>query len=126
MNKPGFAAYEKFIKRYEDANRAAGKKQYLVNYFIVGHPGTNFEDAVELAAYLRKNHIYPEQIQDYIPLPMTLSACMYYTRKDPITSKDVYVASAPGQRMMQRAVLQYKNPKYRIPSESLKKGHVRK
>lgn len=111
MNKPSFKAYEKFINKFENINKQLGKKQYLVNYFIVGHPGTHLEDAQELAAYLKKNHIYPEQIQDYIPLPMTISACMYYTKKDPFTGKYVYVASTPSQRMMQRALLQYKNPK---------------
>ena len=88
-----------------------GKKQYLVNYFIAGHPGARLEDALELAVYLKKNHIYPEQVQDYIPLPMTISACMYYTEKDPFTGKRVYVAKTLNQRMMQRALLQYKNPK---------------
>ncbi|MDP8230397.1 MAG: YgiQ family radical SAM protein [Candidatus Gorgyraea atricola] len=111
MNKPSFKAYEKFINKFENINKQLGKKQYLVNYFIVGHPGTHLEDAQELAAYLKKNHIYPEQIQDYIPLPMTISACMYYTKKDPFTGKYVYVASTPSQRMIQRALLQYKNPK---------------
>ncbi|MBN1405417.1 MAG: YgiQ family radical SAM protein [Candidatus Omnitrophica bacterium] len=110
MNKPAFAKYEKFIDRFEALNKQLGKKQYLVNYFITGHPGACLEDALELAMYLKKKHIYPEQIQDYIPLPMTISGCMYYTEKDPFTGKYVYAAKIPSQKMMQRALLQYKNP----------------
>ena len=81
MNKPAFAKYEKFIDRFETVNKRLGKKQYLVNYFISGHPGARLEDAFELAVYLAKNHIHPEQVQDYIPLPMTISGSMYYTEK---------------------------------------------
>jgi len=110
MNKPRFKIYETFICKFENINRRLGKKQYLVNYFIAGHPGACLEDALELAVYLKKNHIYSEQVQDYIPLPMTISACMYYTEKDPFTGKRVYVAKTYSQRMMQRALLQYKNP----------------
>ena len=81
MNKPAFAKYEKFIDRFETVNKRLGKKQYLVNYFISGHPGARLEDALKLAVYLAKNHIHPEQVQDYIPLPMTISGSMYYTEK---------------------------------------------
>ena len=110
MNKPKFKVYEKFIDKFENINRRLDKKQYLVNYFIVGHPGARLEDAVELADYLKRHHINPEQVQDYIPLPMTVSACMYYTEKDLFTGKRIYVAKNPRERMMQRALLQYKNP----------------
>lgn len=130
MNKPQFKVYEKFIDRFETVNKRLGKKQYLVNYFIAGHPGARLEDALELAVYLAKNHIHPEQVQDYIPLPMTLSGSMYYTEKNPLTGKNLYVAKAQSQRAMQRALLQYKNPKNRkhvlqalkiLRKESLKK-----
>ncbi len=111
MNKPKFKIYETFIRKFESINKRLNKKQYLVNYFIAGHPGTRLEDALELAVYLKKNHIYPEQVQDYIPLPMTMSACMYYTEKDLFTGNCVYTAKTSDQRMMQRALLQYKNPR---------------
>ncbi|MFC1709774.1 YgiQ family radical SAM protein, partial [Candidatus Omnitrophota bacterium] len=130
MNKPAFAKYEKFIDRFETVNKRLGKKQYLVNYFISGHPGARLEDALELAVYLAKNHIHPEQVQDYIPLPMTISGSMYYTEKNPLTGKNLYVAKTQGERAMQRALLQYKNPQNRkhilralkiLHKESLKK-----
>ncbi|MBU1853110.1 MAG: YgiQ family radical SAM protein, partial [Candidatus Omnitrophica bacterium] len=130
MNKPAFAKYEKFIDRFETVNKRLGKKQYLVNYLISGHPGARLEDAFELAVYLAKNHIHPEQVQDYIPLPMTISGSMYYTEKNPLTGKNLYVAKTQSERAMQRALLQYKNPKNRkhilralkiLHKESLKK-----
>ncbi len=130
MNKPAFAKYEKFIDRFETVNKRLGKKQYLVNYFISGHPGARLEDALELAVYLAKNHIHPEQVQDYIPLPMTISGSMYYTGKNTLTGKNLYVAKTQSERAMQRALLQYKNPQNRkhilralkiLHKESLKK-----
>ena len=113
MNKPRFNVYEKFTDRFERVNRKLNKKQFLVNYFIVGHPGARLEDALQLALYLAKKHINPEQVQDFIPLPMTLSGAMYYTEQDPFTGKKLYVAKYPHERMMQRALLQYKNPQNR-------------
>lgn len=130
MNKPAFVKYEKFIDRFEMVNKQLDKKQYLVNYFIAGHPGAHLEDALELAVYLAKKHIHPEQVQDYIPLPMTISGSMYYTEKNPLTGKNLYVAKAQSERIMQRALLQYKNPQNRkqilralkiLHKESLKK-----
>ena len=113
MNKPKFAVYEKFIDKFENINRRIGKKQYLVNYFIVGHPGAGLEDALKLAVYLARKRIHPEQVQDFIPLPMTVSGAMYHTQKDPFTGKTVYVAKKPSERMMHRALLQHKNPQNR-------------
>ncbi|MFH1479366.1 MAG: YgiQ family radical SAM protein [Candidatus Omnitrophota bacterium] len=130
MNKPAFTKYERFIDRFEAVNKRLGKKQYLVNYFISGHPGARLDDALRLAVYLAKNHIHPEQVQDYIPLPMTISSSMYYTEKNPLTGKKLYVAKAQGERAMQRALLQYRNPQNRryilralktLHKESLKK-----
>ena len=109
MNKPKFKVYEKFVDKFDSINRMLDKKQYLVNYFIVGHPGARLEDAKELADYLKRHHINPEQIQDYIPLPMTVSACMYYTEKDLFTGRPIHVVKKPGERMMHRALLQHKN-----------------
>ncbi len=113
MNKPKFTVYEKFMDRFENINRRLNKKQYLVNYFIIGHPGARLEDALQLAVYLAKKRIHPEQVQDFIPLPMTVSGAMYYTEKDLFTNKKIYVAKYPHERMMQRALLQYKNPQNR-------------
>ena len=113
MGKPGGALYEKFMDKFEKINKRLGKKQYLVSYFIVGHPGAALKDALQLAVYLAKRRIHPEQIQDFIPLPMTVSGAMYYTERDPFTGKGMYVAKKPSERMMQRALLQYKNPQNR-------------
>ncbi|MCX5665898.1 MAG: YgiQ family radical SAM protein [Candidatus Omnitrophica bacterium] len=113
MNKPRFNIYEKFTDRFERLNKKLNKKQFLVNYFIVGHPGARLEDALQLALYLAKKHINPEQVKDFIPLPMTLSGAMYHTEQDPFTGKKLYVAKYPRERMMQRALLQYKNPQNR-------------
>lgn len=110
MQKPAFRAYEGFVERFEMINKKLNKKQFLVNYFIVGHPGTTLEDALNLALTLKKMGIHPEQIQDYIPLPMTASAAMYYTEADPFTGKPVYVARNIRDKKLQRALVQFKNP----------------
>ncbi len=122
MNKPSFNVYERFVDRFNAANRDLNKKQYLVNYLLSAHPGADLASALELAVYLSKKHINPEQIQDYIPLPMTVSACMYFTGKDPFTGKKIYVAKSPRERKLQRALIQSRQPKNRkYVLEALKK-----
>ncbi len=111
MNKPDFEVYEKFTKRFRSFNERLGKRQFLVNYIICGHPGSRLEDTLKLALYLEKKHIHPEQVQDFIPLPMTISGCMYYTEKDPATGEAIYVAKGLKERRMQRALLQHDNPR---------------
>ncbi len=113
MNKPSFEIYEKFVRRFNEFNKRLKKDQYLVNYFISSHPGAGLVEARDLAMKLKKAGIYPEQIQDFIPLPMTVSGCMYYTGKDPFTGREVYVARGLKERRMQRALIQYKNPRGR-------------
>lgn len=110
MNKPSFKLYEKFVQKFNRINKTLGKKIYLVNYFISAHPGSGLKDALEEALYLIKMKIHPEQIQDFMPLPMTLAGCMYYTEKNPLTAEKVYVAKTFRERKMQRALIQYKNP----------------
>jgi uncharacterized radical SAM protein YgiQ len=110
MNKPDFANYETFSKKFLDMNQRIGKKQYLVNYFISAHPGCTLEDTLELALYLAKRKMHPEQIQDFIPLPLTVSGCMYHTEKHPFTGKKIYVSKTFHERRMHRALIQYKNP----------------
>jgi uncharacterized radical SAM protein YgiQ len=111
MNKPSFDIYEQFVKRFEETKRKTGKNLYLVNYFISAHPGATLSDALKLATYLKKRNIHPEQIQDFMPLPLTLSGAIYYTEKDPYTGKRVYVAKTFRERKMQRALIQYNFPK---------------
>jgi uncharacterized radical SAM protein YgiQ len=110
MCKPSIDAYKKFVKRYQDINRDLNKEQYIIPYFISGHPGCTLKDAVQLAEYVRDMGYYVEQVQDFTPTPSTLSTCMYYTGYDPYRQKEVYVPKSVEERKMQRALLQYKNP----------------
>jgi uncharacterized radical SAM protein YgiQ len=110
MNKPPAAEYEKFVRKMASLNRGREKKCYLVNYFISAHPGATLADALQLAQYLIQRGMHPEQVQDFIPLPMTMSGCMYYTGVHPLTGEKVYVAKTFTERKMQRALLQYRNP----------------
>lgn len=114
MNKSDFKTYEVFSQKFDAASLRAGKKQFLVNYFISAHPGATLEDAAELGLYLAEKGIQPEQIQDFVPLPMTVSACMYYTGKHPFTGEAVHVARTDKERKMQRAFLQYRIPKNKL------------
>ena len=87
------------------------------------HPGSTMKDAVELALFLKKIGIRPEQVQDFYPTPGTVSTCMFYTGLDPYTMKEVYVAKDPHEKAMQRALLQYFNPKNAdLVREALKKA----
>lgn len=113
MGKPPIGVYDKFSKKFYRATKKAGKEQYLVPYLMSSHPGSTVKDAVELAEYLAKNKIRPEQVQDFYPTPGTVSTSMYYTGLDPYTLKPVYVAKDSKEKAMQRALLQYYNPKNR-------------
>lgn len=109
MNKPPIKTYKEFAKRFKDMKKRLKKELFLVHYFISAHPGATLEDAYELHEFLKKRSIHPEQIQDFIPIPMTSSACMYYTEKNPFTGETLYVAKTFKERKMQRALVQYKN-----------------
>ncbi len=109
MGKPYIDAYVNFSKRYFELTKSAGKEQYLVPYLMSSHPGSTLNDAVELAVFLKKRKIRPEQVQDFYPTPGTISTCMFYTGLDPYTMKEVYVAKTPEEKAMQRALLQYYN-----------------
>lgn len=110
MGKPYIDAYINFSKRYFELSKSAGKEQYLVPYLMSSHPGSRLDDAIELAQFLKKRKIRPEQVQDFYPTPGTISTCMFYTGLDPYTLKEVYVAKTPEEKAMQRALLQYYNP----------------
>lgn len=112
MGKPHIEAYVEFSKRYFSLSGKAGKEQYLVPYLMSSHPGSTMKEAVELASFLKKMGIRPEQVQDFYPTPGTVSTCMYYTGFDPYTMKEVFVATNPHEKALQRALLQYYNPKY--------------
>ncbi len=111
MGKPKREVYDSFVERYEAVNRRLGLKQFLVPYLMSSHPGSTLEDALMLTEYLRQKGHQPEQVQDFYPTPGTLSTCMYYTELDPRTMKPVFVPKTPHDKAMQRALLQWKNPK---------------
>lgn len=113
MNKPAFRQYEQFAEQYKKINNKIGKDQYLVHYFISGHPGATLEDALHLSLALKQKGIYPEQIQDFIPLPLTISGAMYHTCKHPLTGENVYTAKTTVERKMHRALIQYRHPQNR-------------
>ena len=95
-------------------------KQYMVPYLMSSHPGSTMKDAVKLAEYLRDLGYMPEQVQDFYPTPSTISTCMYYTGVDPRTMEPVYVPKSPHEKAMQRALIQYRNPKnYELVHEAL-------
>ncbi|MEE1011916.1 MAG: YgiQ family radical SAM protein, partial [Acutalibacteraceae bacterium] len=123
MGKPHIEAYLEFSKRYFRYTKKEGKEQYLVPYLMSSHPGSTLKEAVELALFLKKIGIRPEQVQDFYPTPGTVSTCMFYTGLDPYTMKEVYVAKDPHEKAMQRALLQYFNPKNTdLVREALKKA----
>ena len=121
MGKPSNSVYQAFTKKYKKINEQIGKEQYLVPYLMSSHPGSTMKEAVELAEYLRDLGYMPEQVQDFYPTPSTISTCMYYTGVDPRTMKPVYVPKNPHEKAMQRALIQYRNPKnYDLVMEALK------
>ena len=113
MGKPYVDCYERFGKKFSEASKKAGLEQYLTPYFISSHPGCTLDDAIELALYMKKNRIRPEQVQDFYPTPGTLSTCMYYTGIDPRDGKSIYIPRNPQEKEMQRALMQYFMPKNR-------------
>jgi len=120
MGKPSGKLYSQFVKSFDDINKSLGKDQYIIPYLMSSHPGSTLKSAIRLAEYLRDIHYTPEQVQDFYPTPGTLSTCMYHTGIDPRTMKPVYVPKTRQEKAMQRALLQYKNPKnYDLVYEAL-------
>jgi len=110
MKKPDNDDFIGFGREFDKASKAAGKKQYLVPYFIASHPGSDLDAMIELALFLKRNHYRPDQVQDFIPSPFDIAACMYHTGLDPHTKKPVYVAKHLRDRKLQRALLQFFKP----------------
>lgn len=120
MGKPENSVYEKFLHKFKQVNEKLGKKQFVVPYLMSSHPGSTMKEAVKLAEYLRDLGYMPEQVQDFYPTPSTISTCMYYTGVDPRTMEKVYVPTNPHEKAMQRALIQYRNPKnYDLVLEAL-------
>lgn len=123
MGKPEHRIYDEFCRRFEDKTKAIGKEQYVVPYLMSSHPGSTLESAIELAEYVRDLGFYPEQVQDFYPTPSTLSTAMYYTGIHPLTGEKVYVPKDEHEKAMQRALIQYKDPKnYNLVHEALVKA----
>lgn len=123
MGKPHIEAYKEFSKRYFKYTKSIGKEQYLVPYLMSSHPGATLKNAVELAEFIKSEHLHPEQVQDFYPTPGTIATAMYYTELDPYTLEPVYVAKNPQDKAMQRAIMQYFNPKnYDLVIEALKRA----
>ena len=123
MGKPRNSVYQRFVTKYKRLNEKLGMNQFLVPYLMSSHPGSTLHQAIELAEYLRDLGYMPEQVQDFYPTPSTISTVMYYTGLDPRTMKPVYVPTDPHEKAMQRALIQYRNPKnYHLVREALEKA----
>ena len=124
MGKPRNAVYNRFVDKYFALNKQYGMNQFLVPYLMSSHPGSTLKEAIALAEYIREMGYNPEQVQDFYPTPSTLSTVMYYTGLDPRTMDKVYVPTDPHEKAMQRALIQYRNPKnYYLVKEALVKAH---
>jgi len=123
MKKPGIEVYERFAQAFCQASEAAGKEQYLVPYFITGHPGSTLTDTIELAQYLKRQNLRPRQIQDFIPTPMAIATAMYHTGIDPLTGESVYTArDLREKRMMKALILWWDSEQHPLAREALKKA----
>ena len=120
MGKPGVDVYNKFCSEFEKVNKELDMNQFIVPYLMSSHPGSTIKDAIALAEYLRSLKYMPEQVQDFYPTPGTVSTCMFYTGIDPLTMNEVYVERDPHKKALQRALIQYRDPKnYDLVKEAL-------
>ncbi len=120
MGKPQREVYDRFLDKYEKANKKHGLKQFVVPYLMSSHPGSGLKEAIMLAEYLRDKGLSPKQVQDFYPTPSQFSTCMYYTGIDPRTKEPVYTPKSPHEKAMQRALIQYKLPQnYELVYEAL-------
>ncbi|MDX8403831.1 MAG: DUF3362 domain-containing protein, partial [Mariprofundaceae bacterium] len=115
MMKPGIASFDRFKKMFEAASRKAGKKQYLIPYFIAAHPGTTDGDMLNLALWLKANSFKPDQVQAFLPSPMATASAMYYSGRNPLRkigkkSESVFTPKRKKQRDLHKALLRYHDP----------------
>jgi uncharacterized radical SAM protein YgiQ len=123
MKKPPIEHYENFARMFCNASEKAGKEQYLVPYFITGHPGSTLADTVELALYLKRNDLRPRQVQDFIPTPMAVATTMFYTGLDPLTMKPVYTATdLREKRLMKALIFWWDEASWPLAREALRKA----
>jgi uncharacterized radical SAM protein YgiQ len=121
MKKPSVDYFDQFTQQFRQASHAAGKpQQQIVPYFIASHPGSDLTAMIELALYLKRSGYRPDQVQDFIPAPMDIATCMYYTGLDPMTMQPVYAARKLRERRWQRALMQFFKPEnYFLVREAL-------
>jgi len=115
MMKPGIGSFDRFREMFEAASKKAGKKQYLIPYFIAAHPGTSDEDMLNLALWLKANSFKPDQVQAFLPSPMATASAMYYSGRNPLkkisrTSETVFTPRRKKQRELHKAFLRYHDP----------------
>ena len=116
MMKPGMDTYEKFKKLFEKYSKAAGKKQYLIPYFISAHPGSTDKDMLNLALWLKENSFKIDQVQNFYPSPMATASTMYATERNPLKPikakniEPVFAAKNKEQRALHKAFLRYHDP----------------
>ena len=110
MKKPGIETYERFEEQFHCASEGAGKNQFLVPYFISGHPGSTLGDMVDLALWLKDRGMKPRQVQDFIPTPMSIATAMYHTGTDPLTRTPVFTAKTLHEKQLQKSLLMYWDP----------------
>jgi uncharacterized radical SAM protein YgiQ len=123
MKKPPIDSYNRFVEQFRCASENAGREQHLVPYFISGHPGSTLSDMVDLALYLKREGLRPRQVQDFIPTPMSMATCMYYTGMDPLTRTPVYAARDLYEKRLQKALLLYWDPAHHdLAREALHKA----
>lgn len=116
MMKPGIGTYDAFKTMFEKYSKEAGKKQYLIPYFIAAHPGCEDEDMLNLSLWLKRNNFRVDQVQNFYPSPMSLATAMYYAERDPLKklsykSRKLYIPKNYKQRRLQKALLRYHDPK---------------
>jgi len=123
MGKPAFKVYENFARNFKQIDEQLGKNQFVLPYFITGHPGCSLQDAVKLAEYIRDMGFFPEQVQDFYPTPGSVATAMYHTGVNPLTMEAVYVPKGR-EKNMQRALVQYnKRENYLLVHEALTKAY---
>jgi hypothetical protein len=110
MRKPSNDDFEEFTDAFNEESAKAGKKQYIVPYFIASHPGCDLDAMIHLAVFLKQNGYKPDQVQDFIPAPFDVATAMYYTGIDPFSKKPVFIAKHLRDRKLQRALMQFFKP----------------
>ncbi|WP_428367477.1 YgiQ family radical SAM protein [Methanoregula sp.] len=120
MNKPGREVFDRFRELFAEQQQKKKSRQYLLPYFMSGHPGCTVADMVELALYIQKTRMYTEQVQDFTPTPMSVSTCMYYTGLNPFTLEPIHIPKGH-EKKIQRALMHYREPKnHRLVAEGLR------